>query len=90
MPVDVTVPDPASLLDLCESFLALLPAIRVHARATFRSLRCEHDREDAEAQVVALAWERFAAAPPPLAVAVDRLVAPAVAAVRSGFAHPRW
>jgi hypothetical protein len=72
------------------SFLVLLPTIQAHARAAFRLLRCEHDREDAEAQVVALAWERYVNAPTPLAVAVDRLVTPAVATVRSEFARPGW
>jgi hypothetical protein len=77
------VPDRVASADPREPFLALLPAIQAHARAAFRSLRLEHDREDAEAAVVALAWERFVAAPVPPGVTAARLAAPAVAAVRS-------
>ena len=46
-----------------------------------------HDREDAEAEVVARAWEWFLAAPIAPAVTVDRLAATAVAAVRSELAR---
>lgn len=74
-------PAPVPTTDHRESFLALLPAIQAHARAAFRSLRSVHDREDAEAEVVARAWERFATAQ--VAVTAERLAAPAVAAVRS-------
>jgi hypothetical protein len=45
-------------------------------------LRCPHDREDAEAEVVARLWERFRFTPTPFAVTADRLVGPAVTAVR--------
>src|SRR5439155_11774448 len=41
------------------AFVALLPRIEARARATFRRLRCPHDRDDAVAEVVARAWERF-------------------------------
>ncbi len=47
--------------DRHRAFLILLPAIRAYARAASRSIRCPHDREDAEADVVARAWEVFAA-----------------------------
>lgn len=66
-----------------ESFLALLPAIQAHARAAFRLLPSVHDREDAEAEVVARTWELFIAAPTTPALNAERLTAPAVAAVRS-------
>jgi hypothetical protein len=72
-----------------DSFLALLPAIQAHARTAFRFLRSEHDREDAAAEVVTRAWERFVTDPHPLAGAADRLAVPAVAAVRSELARPR-
>lgn len=73
--------------DRQQSFLVLLPAIQAHARAAFRFLRSEHDRDDAEAEVVARVWERFAAAPAPPAATAEGLVATAVAAVRSGLAR---
>jgi len=84
------VPSRVTSADPRESFLALLPAIRALARAAFRSLRCPHDREDAEAEVVGRAWERFRLARNLAAVIPDRLVAPAVAAVRLALArrHP--
>lgn len=64
------------------AFLALLPAIQAHARAAFRSLRSVHDREDAEAEVVARTWELFLATPVPPAAA-DRLAVTVVVAVRT-------
>ena len=70
-------------------FLALLPAIRAHARDAFRHLRSEHDREDAEAEVVARSWKRFRAAGDAAAVTADRLAGPAVAAVRGKLARAR-
>jgi len=69
------------------SFVVLLPAIQAHARAAFRSLRCPHDREDAEAEVVGRTWERFRLVRNLAVVAPDRLVAPAVAAVRLALAR---
>ncbi|MDB5308639.1 MAG: hypothetical protein JWO38_2841 [Gemmataceae bacterium] len=82
--VAVDVPAPA---ERQQSFVQLLPAIRAHARAAFRHLRSEHDREDAEGEVVARAWETFRSAPAPLAVTPDRLAGPAVAAVRDQMAR---
>ena len=41
--------------------LSLLPAIQAHVRSALGYLRSEHDREEAEAEVVPRAWERFAA-----------------------------
>ena len=46
-----------------QPLLALLPAIQAHARSAFRSLRSAEDREDAEAEVVARAWELFVTTP---------------------------
>lgn len=68
-----------------ESFLTLLPAIRAHARTAFRTLRSSHDREDAEADVVAAAWQQFRTD----ATDADagRLAAEAVAAVRLAWDH---
>jgi hypothetical protein len=77
----VAAPALPAQADSRQSFLVLLPAIQAHARAAFRLLPSVHDREDAEAEVVARTWERFAAAP--VAVTAERLAAPAVAAVWS-------
>ncbi len=54
-------PVPKVTADRHRAFLALLPAVRAYARAASRSIRCPYDREDAEAEVVARAWEAFAA-----------------------------
>ena len=48
---------PAALEQLHRQFLALLPHIELHARITFRSVRCPDRREDAVAETVALAWK---------------------------------
>ena len=40
-------------------FLQILPRIQTHAEIHFRHLRCPGRREDAVAEVVALAWEWF-------------------------------
>jgi hypothetical protein len=40
-------------------FLALLPKIRVHARIHFRHVCCPHEKEEAIAETVALAWESY-------------------------------
>ena len=69
------------------SFLSLLPAIEARARSAFRAIRHYHDREDAVAEVVARAWEAFAAHPRATTTAAA-LVAPAVAAVRARLAQP--
>lgn len=84
MPAVSVVPAPAA--DHLAVFTAVLPAVRAPARATFRSLRSAHDRENAEAEVVARMWERFAAVPPPPAATAERLAAPAVAS--SGRSWP--
>ena len=69
--------------DRQRSFVALLPAIQAHARSAFRFLRSPHDREDAEAEVVARVWETFPSTPAPPAVTAARLVTRVVAEVRS-------
>ena len=45
---------------LQRDFLAVLPRIVLHARISFRHLRCTHARDEAVAEVVALAWKWFA------------------------------
>jgi hypothetical protein len=40
-------------------FLALLPRIELHARITFRHFKCPDKKEDAVAEVVAIAWLWF-------------------------------
>jgi hypothetical protein len=47
---------PPALDQLQGPFLALLPRIELHARITFRGIRCLDTREDAVAETVALAW----------------------------------
>ncbi len=61
MPALAAAPVPNVAADRHQAFLALLPSIRAYARTASRSIRCPHDREDAEADVVARAWEAFAA-----------------------------
>jgi hypothetical protein len=41
------------------AFLSILPRIELHGRVCFRGLKCPHRREDAIAEVVALAWKWF-------------------------------
>ncbi len=40
-------------------FLALLPRILLHARVYFRDLKCPHQKDDALAEVIALAWKWY-------------------------------
>ena len=42
------------------AFLCLLPRIELHARITFRNVRCPDRREDAVAEVVGLVWAWYA------------------------------
>jgi hypothetical protein len=44
---------------LHEGFLALLPRISLHARVCFRHLKCPHQKEDAIAEAIALAWRWY-------------------------------
>jgi hypothetical protein len=44
---------------LHRQFLTLLPRIELHGRVYFRHLRCEQTRQDAIAEIVALAWKWF-------------------------------
>jgi hypothetical protein len=48
---------PPALERLREQFLALLPRIELHARITFRGVKCPDRRADAVAETVALAWK---------------------------------
>jgi hypothetical protein len=70
-----------------QSFLSLLPAIEARARTAFRTIRHYHDREDAVAEVVARAWETFAAHPRTTTTAAA-LATSAVAAVRAALTQP--
>jgi hypothetical protein len=65
----------------------LLPTLRDHARAAFRAVRCPHDREDAEAEVVLRAWEAFR--PAARVVTAAGLAAPVIRAVRAELARRR-
>src|SRR5262245_15464594 len=49
-------PAPAALH---AGFLQLLPRVELHARVAFRHVRCPHRRNDAVAEVVALAWKWY-------------------------------
>ena len=49
--------------DRQHAFLTLLPKLEAKAKTTFASIRCPHDRADAVAEVVALAWEQFRRTP---------------------------
>src|SRR5262249_34046427 len=55
----VVVPTPAALSVhvLQTRFLSILPRIELHGRISFRYLRCPALRDDAVAEVVALAWK---------------------------------
>jgi hypothetical protein len=44
---------------LHEGFLTLLPRIVVHARICFRHVKCPHQKEDAIAEAIALAWRWY-------------------------------
>src|SRR5262249_53777313 len=52
-------PSPATINQLQAQFLAILPRIQTHAQIRFRHLRCPSKREDAVAEVVAVAWKWF-------------------------------
>src|SRR5262245_65513674 len=55
----VAVPTPSALSVhvLQVRFLSILPRIELHGRISFRFLRCPALRDDAVAEVVALAWK---------------------------------
>src|SRR5262249_59964454 len=50
---------PPAPAPLHAGFLALLPRGEMHARLAFRGVRCPHRRNDAVAEVVALAWKWY-------------------------------
>ena len=58
-PTGARCPPPAPIHLLHARFLQVLPRIQTHAEIHFRHLRCPGRREDAVAEVVALAWEWF-------------------------------
>ena len=50
---------PLSVAQLQTRFLAVMPRIETHARIYFRHLKCPHQREEAVAECLALAWWWF-------------------------------
>jgi hypothetical protein len=52
-------PSPSSTRTLHRQFLTFLPRIELQGRVYFRHLRCEQTRQDAIAEMVALAWKWF-------------------------------
>jgi hypothetical protein len=69
-------------IDRQHVFLAMLPFIIDRARVAFRALRRFHDRQDAVANVVARAWEKYLAADATIPPEAPELAAGAVADVR--------
>ncbi|QVL33819.1 hypothetical protein KIH39_07905 [Telmatocola sphagniphila] len=60
IPMSVPVSIPVlSLEDRQQAFMTILPLLETKARFAFRDLESRHDRDDAVAEVVALAWEHF-------------------------------
>jgi hypothetical protein len=57
-PTGASCPAPGAC-QLHARFLSILPRIQTHAEIHFRHLRCPGRREDAIAEVVALAWKWF-------------------------------
>src|SRR5262245_65050094 len=57
--VVVSTPTALSVHVLQVRFLAILPRIELHGRICFRFLRCPALRDDAVAEVVALAWKWY-------------------------------
>jgi hypothetical protein len=59
----IAAPDPAALAlplrELHAAFLSILPRIERHGQVYFRGVRCPSRREDAVAEMVALAWVWF-------------------------------
>ncbi|QVL33889.1 hypothetical protein KIH39_08285 [Telmatocola sphagniphila] len=62
MLIPMTVPVSIPVLSLearQQAFVTILPLLETKARFALRDLASPHDREDAVAEVVALAWEHF-------------------------------
>jgi len=59
------VPDPTTCVTrpataaIQHAFVAIMPRIVIHARITFRHIRCVDTRENAIAETVALTWKWF-------------------------------
>ena len=53
----IPAPPALSIHVLQVRFLSILPRIELHGRVSFRHLRCTGLRDDAVAEVVALAWK---------------------------------
>jgi hypothetical protein len=53
----VPTPTALSIHVLRVRFLSILPRIELHGRISFRFVRCPHQKADAVAEVVALAWK---------------------------------
>ncbi len=77
-------PVPAASADI--PFDAVLAVVAVAAEQRFRGVRCPQTRDDAVAEVVALAWVRFRLDPAALArpAAARRFAGECAAAVRAG------
>jgi len=75
------IPTPAGV-----PFEAVLPVIVVTAERLFRDVRCPQTRDDAVAEVVAIAWVRFRLTPAALAhpAAARRFACDCADAVRNG------
>ncbi len=55
-----TLEEPCPSLDALHAhFLSLLPRIELHAKVSFRHLRCPGRREDAVAEVIAVSWRWY-------------------------------
>ena len=55
----LSIPAEPEAKHLHAHFLAMLPRIELHARIRFRHLKCQHSKEDAVAETVALCWHWF-------------------------------
>lgn len=77
---------PATTAPVGVPFEAVLPVIVITAKRSFRDIRCPQTRDDAIAEVVAIAWVRFRLTPSAFArpIAVERFACDCAEAVREG------
>lgn len=54
-----SIPDSISTTTLQNEFLSVLPRIELHARISFRDVRCPARKDDLIQETVAIAWESF-------------------------------
>ena len=59
--MNASPPDPPDPTPAClhAAFLVILPRIELHGQVVFRALRCPHRKQEAIAEMVALAWLWF-------------------------------